>query len=274
MRGDRSAVASQETPASKQPVAPKASGADKKSDKKSVPGPMPSADSKKPIDLKNLDFSSLPADAVLILCERAAEALQMVPNAVILSPSKYQEMRDEIERLRKLLQIDKPVAPSRCELKGRVEESAVILEAEFQGSTERPNTWVAVACGQAGAASAQLDGQVPLIRRSEGGFLVQIEKSGPYHLKLDLFVPLKTRENSRRGFELTLPLAAITRLELDLPTNNKDVRVGGRPLGDPELAGLALKNSRHLSGNPSSSPRWTSSTYIGKKHVPLRACRC
>src|SRR6516165_8574056 len=140
---------SEETPASKQPVAPKASGADKKTDKKSMPGPMPSADSKKPIDLKNLDLSSLPADAVLIICERAAEALQMVPNAVILTPSKYQEMRDEIERLRKLLQIDKPVAPSRCELKGRVEESAVILEAEFQGSTERPNTLVTLACPQA-----------------------------------------------------------------------------------------------------------------------------
>lgn len=247
---------SAETPPSKSSTPGKSNSekkSEKKLDKKILPGPMPPADSKKPIDLKDLDLSTLPAEAILILCERGADALQMVPNAVILTPNKYQEMRDEIERLRKLLQIDKPVAPSRCNLKGRVEESAVLLEAEFQGSTERPNTLVALACPQAAGASAQIDGQVPHIRRGEAGFVVQIEKPGPYHLKLDLFVPLTSRESSGRGFELTLPQAAITGLDLELPANSKDVRIGGRPLNDPELAGLTLKTPHHLSGNPSSS---------------------
>ncbi len=217
-------------------------------DKMKLPGPMPSADGKA-TDLKKLDFSSLPADAVIVVCERAAEALRLVPDAVVLSPKKYQELLDEIVRLKGLLQTDKPAAPSKCHLKGKVEGKAVLLEAQFEGVTDRPNAVVALACPQAGAASAQLDGRMPLIRRAEAdGFFVQIDKPGRYQLTLDLFVPLTARGGNGRGFELSLPRTAITNLDLELPANVKDVRVGGRPLNDPQLVGLTLKN-QHLGGS-------------------------
>jgi hypothetical protein len=238
---------SEETPASKQPAPTKTKDAEKKIDKKSTPP----ADSKKPSDVKKWDPSTLPADAVVLVCERIADALQMVPNAVILTPAKYQEMRDEIERLRKQLQTDKPVTPTSCDLKGKVEENAVLLEAVFKGSTDRPNTVVMLACPQAGAAPAQNAEGVPLIRRTESGFLAQIEKPGEYQIKLALFVPLASREGNGRGFELTLPRATFTQLDLDLPPNIKDVRVGGRTLSDPDLSGLNLKGN-HLSGTPST----------------------
>ncbi|HWG46366.1 MAG TPA: hypothetical protein VN688_26625 [Gemmataceae bacterium] len=238
---------SEETPSAKQPTATKTTSAEKKP----VPAPTPSTGGKKTIDLKKMDFSALPADAIVVVCERVAETLQLVPNSVIMTPGKYQKMLEEIERLKKLVQLDKPTAPSKCHLKGKVERKAVELEVRFEGRTDRPNTIVALACPQAGAYFAQIEGRVPQIDRSEaGGFTVKIEKAGSYELTLKLCVPLTAREGNAHGFELTLPHAAITTLDLDLPANIKDVRVGGRPLSDSELAGLTLKN-QHLSGNPS-----------------------
>lgn len=237
---------SEETPAAKQISSTRPNGS---TDKKGVPGPMPPADAKKVPDLAKLDFSSLPTDAVVIVCERASEALQLVPGAVVLAPEKYQKILDELERLRKLLQTEKPEAPSQCQLKGKIEGNAVSLEAHFEGTTERPNTLIALGCPQAGAASADLDGRIPQIRRAESsGFLVQIDKPGRYHLKLDLFVPLTAPEGNSRSFELTLPRAAINNLDLELPVQIRDVRVGGRIPGEPELAGLTQKNHR-LTGS-------------------------
>jgi hypothetical protein len=43
---------------------------------------------------------------------------------------------------------------------------------------------------------------------------------------------------------LTLPRAAINNLDLQLPADIRDVRVGGRTPGEPELAGLTQKNNR------------------------------
>jgi hypothetical protein len=237
---------SEEIPGTKKATAARTNGS---SDKKGTPGPMPAADAKKAPDLAKLDFSSLPADAIVIVCERVSEALQLVPGAVVLAPEKYQKMLDELERLRKLLQTEKPEAPSQCLLKGKIEGNAILLEAHFEGTTERPNTLVVLGCQQAGAASADLDGRIPQIRRTESsGFLVQIEKPGRYHLKLDLFVPLAARDGNERGFELTLPRAAINNLDLELPADIRDVRVGGRTPGEPELAGLTRKNHR-LTGS-------------------------
>jgi hypothetical protein len=236
---------SEETPTSRQTPPAKTTSP---TGKTTLPGPMPSADSKI-AELKKLDFSSLPADAVLVVCERAADALRLVPDAIVLSPKKYQELLDEIARLKGALQTDKPAAPSKCYLKGKVEGNAVLLEAQFEGVTDRPNAVVALACPQAVAAAAQFDGRMPDIRRAEArDFFVQIEKPGRYQLTLNLFVPLTARTGNVRGFELTLPRTAITNLDLDLPANVKDPRIGGRSLSDPQLVGLSLKN-HHLGGS-------------------------
>ncbi len=237
----------QEKPA-KAPPSAKSGGKDKKT--------APDAESKKAAELKKLDLASLPAEAVLILCERANEALELFPKLVVLRPEKYQEMRDEIERLKEQLQSEKlTTTPTRCVLRGKVEANAVRLEAEFTGTTDRAATWVALACQQAGASLAETDGNKAHIRHTESsGFAVRIEKAGDYRVKLDLILPLASRDGSTRGFELTLPRPVITTLELDLPANVKDVRVGGRLLKDARLSGLTLKNNRQLQGNPSLEP--------------------
>jgi hypothetical protein len=240
---------SQEAPAGRSSTPDQKNKKTSPTDKSPLPGPMPPADAKMP-DLKKMDFSSLPADAVVIVCESVAEGLRRVPDAVILSAKKYQELREEIERLKKMLQAEKAVAPSKCHLKGKVEGDTALVQAEFEGATDRPNAIVTLACRQAWASDARIDGRMPLIRRTEAdGFFVQIEKPGKYRVTLDLIVPLSATSSNGRGFELTLPGAAITTLELDLPSNVKDVSAGGHPLSDPQPRGLTLKN-HHLAGTP------------------------
>lgn len=241
---------SEETPPARPAATKKTNGAEKKAGSATTS----SGESKKQVERKKLDLSALPADAVLVICERANEALDLVPQAVILTPEKYQALRDEIEDLKSKLQTRKPVPPTKCLLKGKVEAGFIRLEAEFAGTADHAGTTVALACPQARASAAETNEHLALIRRSESDdFLVRIEKPGEYRVKLDLIVPLTTRDGNGRGFELTLPRAVITQLELDLPANSKDVRLGGQPLDAPRLRGLTL-NNQHLSGNPGLEP--------------------
>lgn len=240
---------SAETPPPKTPGSKKTNTPEKKT----VAAPAAAGESKKPVDLKKLDLSSLPADAVLILCEHAKDALDLVPKAVLLTPEKYQKMRDEIENLKK--QPEMPATPTRCLLRGKVEPGAVRLEAEFGGRVEQASTLVTLACPQALALAAETEGRMALIRRAKSGdFLVQIDKAGEYHVKLALVLPLSASESNGRSFELTLPRTVITQLEVDLPANTKDLRVSGRTLDEPQLCGLKLDKNQHLSGNPSLEP--------------------
>lgn len=240
---------SQDIPPIKQSSPTKTSGSSKKS--------VPATEGKKAVEPKKMDLSSLPAEAVIVVCERVNEALDLLPKAVLLQPEKYQALLDEIDRLSKQLEkqkIDNATPPTRCFLRGKVESGAVRLEAEFSGTAEHADTLVSLACSQAGASSAETDGRIALIRRTNaGGFLVRIDKAGEYHVKLDLLVPLAGREGNGRGFELSLPRAVITQLELDLPDSCTDVRVGGQLVKDLQLPGLELKNN-HLRGNPGLGP--------------------
>jgi hypothetical protein len=240
---------SQEAPSARQSPSTKMGGSQKKS--------APTSEGKKTIELKKVDLSSLSADSVIVICEHAEEALDLVPKAVILRPDKYQELLDQIEKLKKEIENPKSenaLPPTRCVLRGKVGADAVCLEAEFAGTVDHADTLVSLACSQAGVSSAVTDGRLAQIRRSNaGGFLVRIDKAGEYQVKLDLLVPLIGREGNGRGFELTLPRAVITQLELDLPANCTDVRVGGQLLKDPQLPGLELKNN-HLSGSPGLGP--------------------
>src|SRR5579875_855802 len=212
---------------------------------------VPKTENRKP------KMGKLPADAVIVLCERAEEGLDLIPKAVILRPDKYQELLDQIEKLKKQIENQKnenAVPPTRCLLKGKVGPNLVRLEAEFAGTAEHADTLVSLACPQAGTSSAQTDGRIAQIRRSNaGGFLVRIDKAGEYHVKLELLVPMTRREGNTQGFELTLPRAVVTELDLDLPANCTDVRLGGQLFKDLSLPGLELKNN-HLRGNPGLGP--------------------
>jgi hypothetical protein len=192
---------------------------------------------------KKLDLMSLPAGAILVVCEQAADALRQVPTHVLLAPEKYQEMLDEIARLKTRL-AERPTSPARCSLKGRVEGRLVLLQAQFEFVTERPDALVALGGSPAQATAAVLDGRTPLLRTDTEGFAVQVEKPGEHQVTLDLVLALG-RPRTDFGFEVALPRAAITTLELDLPPGTKEVRLGNQPLADTLLT---FKNN-HLSGS-------------------------
>jgi hypothetical protein len=218
---------------------PKTGTADK--DKKARPDPL-----------------RLPSDAIIFICEQGAEALRLVPDAVVLSPAQYQKLLDELARLREQLRPKRVVPPSRCQIKGKIEGRNAVLQAVFDFVTEREGAVITLACPQANLSSAALDGRTPLLRSDADGFTVQVDKPGEHQATLELLVPLTdrgpapapprlfAREVGRgwQGLELALPRAAVTTIELDLPSGARDVRIAGKPWADTLVS---LKNN-HLAG--------------------------
>jgi hypothetical protein len=214
-------------------LAPVAVGdADPPSDSALAQNPTPPE--KKPPE-KKID-PRYPADAILIATDQVADLLKAVPKYVILSPEKHQEYLDEIARLKAQLEARKVVQPpSRCRLKGKLEGNLVVLQAQFGFATDAPGAVVNLACSPGFAGSgAQIDGhELPNLRAEGGGFTVQVAKPGDHQLTLDLTLQVIAKGDGR-GFELDLPRAAITEIDLEMP-NVKDVRRDGKALTDPRL---------------------------------------
>jgi hypothetical protein len=191
-----------------------------------------------------VDPLKLPTDAILVLCEGAGEVAKLVPRAVLLPPEKYQELLDRIARLEAQLRPEKPAAPSICLVKGRVEGRVVVLQVLFEFATDRPNAVVGLACLPARPTGVSLDGQTPSFRADPDGFSVVVEKPGKHQLTLELQTELLIQANGR-SFELALPRAPVTRLEMDLPPGAQDVRVAGKTPQENPL--LEFKGSRLTS---------------------------
>jgi hypothetical protein len=210
--------------------------ADQDKEKKSTP----------PDGVNKLEGLKVPPDAVIVVCDALADALRLVPNAVVLRPEKYKELRDQIEKLKAQLEANKPFAPSTSKLSGKVEGDLVRLKAQFVFVTDRPNVTVFLACGQAQIENPAMDDRPAQIRYEPDGWAVQVEKSGDHRLTLDLTLKTQPR-GAGRGIELDLPRAAGTSLELELPAQvkEKDLRVHDQGLGgtlltykNGQLAGL------------------------------------
>lgn len=215
----------------------------------------------------------LPPGTILAVCDSLAEALRRTPRAVVLSREQYQALQDEIARLRRQLAKPRLLTPAQCLLKGKVDGTLVHLGAEFEFETDQPDTLVRLACGQAQVTAASLDGRAPRLshpgrpasrsRTAEAadtgreaaaspadGFVVEIDRPGRHALTLDLLLP-GTATPTGQGLVLDLPRTAVTRLELELPPGSRDLRLGGRPVGETLLE---MKNGR-LTGNLGAAER-------------------
>jgi hypothetical protein len=216
----------------------------------SLAGAQPAGKADKPAEKKAPAQIDLPPGAIIAVYDNFADALKKMPRAIVLSPDKYQEMTDEIARLRKLLDRQRTRTPSKCLLKGRIEGGLAVLQAQFEFVTEKPGEIVRLGCGLAQATGITLDGRTPQLfatlaatrfKATKGrpsdddeGFTVQVEKPGDHTLTLDLVLALN--RPGAQGFKLDLPRAAITRLELTLPGGAGDVRVGGKALSETLLS--------------------------------------
>src|SRR5262249_32565517 len=204
----------------------------------------------------------LPGGAVLAVCEGMADALGMMPKGYFVAPEQYNALLDELARLRQQLERRKPVVPSTCLLKGKVEGNLVYLRAQFEFVTQRPNSVVTLGCGQGLANGASLDGRVAALRGPAGarpadpepeGFSVEVESPGTHQFSLDLVLALaRPAGGTGPGFPLALPRVAVTRLDLELPPGTRDIRVGNRPLADSPF--LRLRDNR-LTGTLGAADR-------------------
>lgn len=195
----------------------------------------------------------LPADAILVLYDKAADALRALPKFYLLSPERYNTLVAEIDKLNKQLQGRQPAPISTWKVTGKVRGNVADLKATFAFVTERDRATVALACSRGFASTASLDGKVAPLWLAPEGLHVEVEKKGEHEAVVELLVPLKEmqaavvapggRPEALLGFDLDLPLTPVTSVEVDLPAGVKAVEVNDQVLREP----LTLSGNR-LSG--------------------------
>lgn len=154
----------------------------------------------------------------------AKNATPREPGAVLLTPEKYKELLDQIDKLKKQAS---PEPPSSCKIAGRVDGNIVHLTVEFEFRTLQPRTLVALGCQKAQLSAAVLDdGRLPLLPPpGEEGYVVQVETPGQHRVVLTMDLPVTAKETDR-SLDLNLPRAAINILDhFEIPGALSDVRV-------------------------------------------------
>jgi len=198
----------------------------------STPVPAKSIEKAKPTnnsvpDKKSPAFWQVPAGAIMVLCEQAADSLRLLPKMVVLPPEKYQELLDELIKLKEQQVELKPLPPSSVHILGKVESSLAKLKIRFSFQTEKPGTNILLGCALGQASSATMDGKIPLLKKTLEGFVVYVETPGAHDLDLDLLVEVKN-QGENQSFELDMPGAAITQLELDMPSGTITPKISSK----------------------------------------------
>ena len=182
-----------------------------------------------------LDGLKLPSDAIIFVCEQAADPLRLLPRFIMIAPEKLKEILDDNEKLKAKQRLDKPLQPSTCHIDGKIEGNLAHLEVRYEGVTDKPGAFVALGCKQAQLTRASLDGQTPWIRMVESeGFIVQVEKAGNYQVTVQYTLSL-TGNSPTRTLELDLPRTTGTTVKLHFVGEVKDLRVNDKPLSATRL---------------------------------------
>jgi hypothetical protein len=218
-----------------------------------------------------LDNLKIPTDAILVICKEVKDALDLVPDGIVLSLARYQALLDRIEQLERLRKPAPTEMPTRCQLSGQVDGDVVRFQVKFEFRTDRPRAVVALGCQRAWLKpGATLDGQLPLLLAGDDGSVkVQVEMPGVHQATLELEAPLGSKgvKGSEQGFEFGLPRAAITILDqFTLPHSLQEIRVNGRAIrtkpedgGHSKLEGIPLGPAERLdiAWKASSGPALT-----------------
>ena len=178
-------------------------------------------------DKKPPAFWQAPTGAIMVLCEQAADSLRLLPKMVVLPPEKYQELLDELLKLKEQQVEIKPLPPSSVHINGKVESGLAKLKIRFSFQTEKPATNILLGCALGQASSATMDGKIPLLKKTSEGFVVYVETPGAHDLDLDLLVEVRN-QGENQSFELDMPGAAITQLELDMPSGTITPKISSK----------------------------------------------
>lgn len=198
-------------------------------------------------------FRKLPPGTVIVVTDNPKDALNSDPKLILLTPQEYARLRDEIADLRARLGPDKPLTPTSCKLTGAVEGDVVRLRAEFEFQTPRDNASVLLGFGSGQPTGAALDGGLPVLQHTDKGFVVLVEKAGKHQLRLE--VEVKVGARAEHGFELDLPRAPVTSLELDLPEGVKEARLSNPGGAAPARLAARPEGKHSRVSAPALGPR-------------------
>lgn len=202
-------------------------------------------------------------DPVVVVVPSFAKALEMTPEAYVLSATQYRTLQEELARLRLLVERPAAQTPTKLVLEGKIEHDLVLLTARYKFLATASGTTIRLAGSPAQATGVSLDGIIPRLtagrpngKAGEDGFSVHVDKGSDKEqtLTLELVLPLTTRTRQdggtgrearlvSQGFGLDLPRATITQLAFDLPADVRDVRLGGKP-----VAGTLKLEDNKLTG--------------------------
>src|SRR5262245_49836454 len=156
------------------------------------------------------------------------------PERVLIPPLELQKLNDRIDQLKKQLAARKPVSPSGCAVRAKVEKrgEAVIaaVQVTYSFRTAAANTPVALGGKRAFPVSATLDGKkVHILESADDGSAALIEMPGEHTLVVEYEANVAGRGTKTEiGFELGLPRAAITTLVFEPPPDVKRVNLTTR----------------------------------------------
>lgn len=179
---------------------------------------------------------------------------------------EYVKLLAELEQRRKQSQTRKPVTPSLCAIRVRIEkrgeQSVAVVRLSNSFRTTASQTSVLLGGRKGLLTAATLDGvRLPVLESSEEGYLATVETAGEHTLVLDLETPITPRGGKGEvGFEIGLPRAAITTLQvessgLDIPRLNLVTRWSdpSQPTRPPEVRRLNALDMRQLASPPGQS---------------------
>ena len=79
----------------------------------------------------------VPEDAIIAIYERPNDVSEKLPKHILMGPKKYQSLKDELDRLKRLVARPRLRCPSTCSIKGKVEGNLVQFTAQFEFFTEK-----------------------------------------------------------------------------------------------------------------------------------------
>jgi hypothetical protein len=164
----------------------------------------------------------LPDGTVVFYTANPTDAAPKI-DGVVLSAKEYQQLVEQAEQLKKLRETTKPVSPSACHVRGKVDakggKPVAKLVVEYSFRTTAPRTVVLLG-GQRAApvAATGTDGKIPLLESTADGLAVVVEQPGEQKVTLELEAAVLPRGGKNElGFEVGLPRAAITSLAFEPP---------------------------------------------------------
>ena len=207
-------------------------------DSKGQPDPAKTAgETKDPAPKKiPLDKFKMPAGSTVILVEPGKDFKSYFPSMVIMTPAQHQDLMDRIANLEKSAKADRKTAHT-CKLSAVVEGDNVRIVADLYFQTDQPKTNVLAGFRGAPLSEAKMRAQggkgawqQAVVDVGPDGYVVHVDKAGDYQMVVEMRVPLTAvapgtpAPGAERSFDLILPGAAVTTLNLELPEAVKELR--------------------------------------------------